>query len=66
MDRKQFEFEFLNILRNHPEGYVDAHWVIKYDLIDREYYIRWTNGRVDRKNLRFRAFFKDGRFNHIY
>jgi len=65
MDRKQFELEALHIITNRPEGYVDAHWTIKYDVIDREYYVRWKNGHVNQYFRDFRAYFKDGIFSHI-
>ena len=65
MNYKQFECEFMNILRIHPEGYEDGHWTIKYDVTDREYYVRWSNGLMDHRHRQFRAYFKDGKFNYI-
>jgi len=65
MDKKQFELECMHIILSHPEGYVDKHWIIKYDLIDREYYVRWNNGLHNQSYREFRAYFKDGLFSHI-
>jgi hypothetical protein len=62
MLRGQFEKKALELLEMYPEGYDDLNWHIKYDLIDAEYIIRWTNGFMDRRRKEERCFYKNGEF----
>ena len=62
MHRSQFEMEALALIHKFPEGYDDANWRIKYDLIDGEYFIRWTNCIMDRGHREHTCFYKNGKF----
>jgi hypothetical protein len=62
MNRQQFENEARLLINRSPAGYNDFHWRIKYDDIDREYFIRWTNGIMDKRHSEFTCFFKNDEF----
>lgn len=62
MDRSQFEYEARTLVERNPQGYDDHSWRIKYDVIDDEYFIRWTNGMMDRRHQEWVCYYKDGEF----
>lgn len=62
MHRSQFEKEALMLVNQFPQGYDDDRWRIKYDLIDGEYFIRWTNGVMGRGHQEHACYYKDGEF----
>ncbi len=66
MLRNQFELEARALINRHPHGYDDANWRIKYDLIDGEYFIRWSNGIMDRGHREHKCHFKNGKFIYYW
>lgn len=62
MHRSQFEANAHLLVIRHPLGYDDANWRIKYDSIDEEYFIRWTNGIMDTGHKEWACYLKNGRF----
>lgn len=62
MNKQEFEEKVVALTSKFPEGFDDTHWHIKYDLIDGEYFIRWTNGVMDRGHRELKCHYKDGEF----
>ena len=62
MLRMDFERLALDLVQKYPTGYDSDNWRIKYDLIDKEYFIRWTNGVMDRGHREHKCYYKDGKF----
>lgn len=62
MLRGQFEKETRMLVRQFPDGYDDMHWRIKYDLIDGEYFVRWSNGIMGRGHKEWTCYFKNDEF----
>lgn len=62
MNKQDFEAKAVALTSKFPEGYDDANWRVKYDLIDKEYFIRWTNGVMDRGHRELKCHYKDGKF----
>jgi hypothetical protein len=62
MNRIEFERRARVLLSANPVGYTDENWVIKY--YDDEYWIRWSNGLLDRKHMEMVCWFKDNTFHY--
>lgn len=48
----------------YPERYEDRNWIVKFNEVDGEYYIRWTNGLMNYKRKEIACYFKNGEFNY--
>lgn len=62
MLRGQFQKEAVALINSHPQGYDDVNWRIKYDLIDGEYFVRWSNGIMGRGHKEWTCYYKNGEF----
>ena len=64
MNRSQFENEVKDILAVYPERYEDRNWIVKFNDIDGEYYIRWTNGFTNYKRKEIACYLKNNIFKY--
>lgn len=62
MHRSQFEKEVVMLVAQFPDGYDNDYWRIKYDLIDREYFVRWSNGIMGAGHKEHACWYKNDKF----
>lgn len=62
MNRSQFENEVKDIVSLYPSRFEDKNWIVKFNEMDGDYYVRWTNGFTNYKRKELACYYRNGEF----
>jgi hypothetical protein len=63
LTKSEFEATALFMIERSPYGFEDDRWTVHTS--DDEFYVRWSNGLMDRRHREFRAYVREGKFYYI-